>query len=163
MNTPPSEWLDNYNINLVSMVRLIQKLLPPMREKGWGRIINISSAAGAAPLPGQTVYSTTKSAVNNLTVGFAQSLDADGVTINTVSPGVIMTPKMVEMGKNHGMGETQEEIEVAFAKMMKPSPLIRMGRVDDIANVVVFLASPLAAYIHGANIRVDGGIIPTVN
>ena len=163
MNTPPSEWLDSYNINLVSMVRLIQKLLPPMREKGWGRIINISSAAGVAPQSGQAAYSTTKSAVNNLTVSFAQGLNIEGVTINTVSPGVIITSKMVEMAKAQGMGETLEEIDAAFAKMMKPPPSVRMGRVDDIANVVVFLSSPLAAYIHGANIRVDGGLIPTVN
>ena len=163
MNTPPSEWLDSYNINLVSMVRLIQRLLPQMREKGWGRIINISSGAGVFPQPGQAAYSTTKSAVNNLTVAIAQSLNADGVTINTVSPGVIITPKMVEMAKAQGMGETLEEIDAACAQMMKPPPLVRMGRVDDIANVVVFLASPLASYIHGANIRVDGGLIPTVN
>jgi NAD(P)-dependent dehydrogenase (short-subunit alcohol dehydrogenase family) len=163
MNTPPAEWLDSYNVNLVSMVRLIQKLLPQMREKGWGRIINISSAAGFFPQPGQAAYSTTKSAVNNLTVAIAQSLNADGVTINTVSPGVIITPKMIERAKVQGMGETLEEIDAACAQMMKPPPLVRMGRVDDIANVVVFLASPLASYVHGANIRVDGGLIPTVN
>jgi NAD(P)-dependent dehydrogenase (short-subunit alcohol dehydrogenase family) len=61
------------------------------------------------------------------------------------------------------MGETPEEIDAAFAKMMKPPPLVRMGRVDDIANAVVFLASPLAAYVHGANIRIDDGLIPTIN
>lgn len=163
MNTLPAEWLDSYNVNLVSMVRLIQKLLPQMREKGWGRIINISSGAGVFPQPGQAAYSTTKSAVNNLTVAIAQSLNADGVTVNTVSPGVVITPKMVEMAKAQGMGETLEEIDAACAQMMKPPPLVRMGRVDDIANVVVFLASPLASYIHGANIRVDGGIVPTIN
>ena len=61
------------------------------------------------------------------------------------------------------MGETPEEIDAAFAKMMKPPPLVRWGRVDDIANVVVFLSSLLAACIYGANIRVDGSLIPTVN
>ena len=64
---------------------------------------------------------------------------------------------------SQGMGETLEEIDAAFAQMMKPPPLVRMGRVEDVANVVVFLTDPLAAYIHGANIRVDGGLIPTIN
>ncbi len=63
---------------------------------------------------------------------------------------------------SQGIGEIPEEIDAAFAKMMKPPPLGRMGRVEGIANIVVFLASPLAAYIHGTNIHVDGGVIPTV-
>ena len=70
-------------------------------------------------------------------VCFAQSLNADGVTISTVSPEVIATPKIVEMAKTQGMGETSEEIDASFAKMIKPPPLVRMGRVEDVANVVV--------------------------
>jgi 3-oxoacyl-[acyl-carrier protein] reductase len=163
MESPADEWLATYNVNTLSMVRLIQKVLPSMQEQGWGRIINISSAAAVKPSPGMGVYVTTKAAINSLTVTLAQSMDNDNVTINTVSPGAIITPGMVEMAREQGMGETWEEIEAVFAKMMPGLPFGRMGQVTEIANAVVFLASPLASYIHGANIRVDGGYVPTVN
>lgn len=164
MGTPAAEWLETYNINVLSIVRLIQQLLPPMQEQGWGRIINISSAAAVNPSPGMGVYSATKAAINNLTVTFAQAMQNDGVTINTVSPGAILTPSMVEMGMSQGMGQTLEEVEMAMNQMMRNSvPFKRMGRIDEIADVVVFLASPLASYVHGANIRVDGGYVPTIN
>lgn len=164
MEAPAAAWLDSFNTNVLSMVRLIQKVLPGMKEQGWGRIINISSAAAMQPSPGMGVYSTTKAAVNNLTVTLAQSMQTEGVTINTLSPGAIITPAMVEFAKAQGMAANWDEAEAAFAKMMPDTfPFKRMGTVKEIANVVIFLASPLASYIHGANIRVDGGYIPTVN
>jgi NAD(P)-dependent dehydrogenase (short-subunit alcohol dehydrogenase family) len=163
METAPSGWLDSYNTNLLSMVRLVRHLLPPMQEQGWGRIIGISSGAAVKPSPGMGVYATTKAAMNALTVSLAQGMKSDGVTINTVSPGAIITEKQIEMGKLHGMGNTREEIEAALNGMMESTPFGRMGRVEEVAAVVVFLASPLASYVHGANIRVDGGYVPTVN
>jgi 3-oxoacyl-[acyl-carrier protein] reductase len=163
MTTPPANWAKSYNINVLSMVRLIQRLLPPMQDQGWGRIINISSAAAVRPMPGMGAYSTTKAAVLNLTVNMAQAMKGPGVTINAVSPGAILTPAMVEMGLAQGMGTTETEIEAAMNQMMGDMPFARMGQVDEIANVVVFLASERASYVHGANIRVDGGYVPTVN
>lgn len=163
MEAPASVWLSSYNSNVLSMVRLIQQVLPKMKEQGWGRIINISSAAAIQPSPGMGVYSTTKAAVNNLTVTLAQSMESDKITINAVSPGAIITPAMVEMAQQQGMANTWEEAETTFATMMPQTfPFKRMGKVSEIANVVLFLASPLANYIHGANIRVDGGYIPTI-
>ena len=163
METAASGWLDSYNTNVLSMVRLIQQLLPPMQEQGWGRIISISSGAAVKPSPGMGVYATTKAAMNTLTVSLAQGIKNDGVTINTVSPGAIITEKQIEMGTEYGMGNTREEIEAALNGMMESTPFGRMGRVEEVADVVVFLASPLASYVHGANIRVDGGYVPTVN
>ena len=163
METAPAGWLDSYNTNLVSIVRLIQRLLPAMQEQGWGRIVNISSAAAVNPSPGMGVYATTKAAVNTLTVTLAQAVKGEGVTINTVSPGAIITEKMIEMGPEYGLGSIREEIIAAFDGMADSTPFARMGRVEEVADVVVFLASPRASYVHGANIRVDGGWVPTVN
>jgi NAD(P)-dependent dehydrogenase (short-subunit alcohol dehydrogenase family) len=109
-------------------------------------------------------YSTTKAAVNNLTVTLAQSMGDDAVTINTVSPGAIFSGAMADMFIENGMASTVEEAREMFNQMgAEGIPLERVGEVEEVANVVVFLASPLASYINGANIRVDGGYVPTVN
>jgi len=164
METPAAGWMDSYNSNVLSMVRLLQKLLPAMQEQGWGRIINISSGAAAKPAPGMGVYSTTKAAINNLTVTLAQGMKNDNVTINTVSPGAIFTPETGKAFIEYGMAADVDEARAAMNKMASDDvPFDRAGDVDEIANVVVFLASPLASYVHGANIRVDGGYVPTVN
>ena len=164
MEAPAAEWLNSYNTNVLSMVRLIQKLLPVMHEQGWGRIINISSAAGSKPSAGMGVYSTTKSAVDNLTVTLAQAMKNDNVTINAVSPGVVFTPGAGEMFIEYGMAADMAEARAVMDKMAADDvPFDRAAEVDEIANVVVFLGSPLASYVHGVNIRVDGGYVPTVN
>ena len=147
LETPVDAWMNSYNSNVLSMVRLIQKILPAMQEHGWGRIIN-----------------ATKAAVSNLTVSLAHGLSGDNVTINTVSPGVIFTPGTGEYFIEHGMAADMDEARAAMNGMAGGDiPFDRAGEVDEIAHVVVFLASPLASYIHGANIRVDGGYVPTVN
>ena len=164
LETPVDAWMNSYNSNVLSMVRLIQKILPAMQEQGWGRIINISSGAATKPAPGMEVYNATKAAVSNLTVSLAHGLSGDNVTINTVSPGVIFTPGTGEYFIEHGMAADMDEARAAMNGMAGGDvPFDRAGEVDEIAYVVVFLASPLASYIHGANIRVDGGYVPTVN
>lgn len=161
---PTEDWLSSYNINVLSMVRLIKLILPKMQEQGWGRIINISSASGVKPGPGMGAYSTTKAAVNNLTVTLAQSMGDDAVTINTVSPGAIFSGAMASMFIENGMASTVDEARDLLNQMGADGiPFERVGEVEEVADVVVFLASPLASYIHGANIRVDGGYVPTVN
>ncbi len=133
LTTPTAEWLASYDVNVLSMVRLIQKVLPTMQAQGWGWLINISSGAAVRPLPGMGAYSTTKAAVNNLTVNFAQSLQHVGVTINTVSPGAIITDTMIEMGLAQGIGEMPDAIVAAMDQMMGDmASFKRMGRVDDV-------------------------------
>jgi 3-oxoacyl-[acyl-carrier protein] reductase len=136
-----------------------------MQKQGWGRIINISSASGTKPAPGMGVYSTTKAAVNNLTVTLAQSMGVDAVTINTVSLGTIFSGAMANMFIENGMASTADEARELLNQMRFDGiPFDRVGEVEEVADVVVFLASPLTSYVHGANnIRIDGGYVPTVN
>jgi 3-oxoacyl-[acyl-carrier protein] reductase len=164
LTIPTEDWLISYNINVLSMVRLTKLILPKMQQQGWGRIINISSASAVKPAPGMGAYSTTKAAINNLTVTLAQSMGDDAVTINTVSPGVIFSGAMANMFIENGMASTVDEARDLLNQMGSDGiPFERVGEVEEVADVVVFLASPLASYIHGANIRVDGGYVPTVN
>ena len=135
-----------------------------MQKQGWGRIINISSASGTKPAPGTGVYSTTKTAVNNLTVTLAQSMGDDAVTINTVSPGAIFSGAMANMFIENGMASTAAEACELLNQMRSDGITFDLvGEVEEVADVIVFLASPLASYVHGANFCIDGGYVPTVN
>lgn len=164
METPIADWAGAYESNVLTAVRLIQHYLPQMQNQGWGRVINISSGAGTKAPAGMGYYSTTKAALNNLTVSLAQSLDNDSVTINAVSPGAIFTQTAADMFIEMGIAEDQDHAKEVFNSMGTADiPFKRSGEVEEVAALVVFLASPRASYVHGANIRVDGGYVPTVN
>jgi NAD(P)-dependent dehydrogenase (short-subunit alcohol dehydrogenase family) len=113
-------------------------------------------------------YSGAKAAINNLTVSLAGSLKGTGITVNTVSPGVVITPGMLNWGRQiakiSGWGEpTDDELERRIATERLNLPVGRIGRVEDIGLVCCMLASPLSGYITAANHRVDGGQQRSVN
>jgi 3-oxoacyl-[acyl-carrier protein] reductase len=121
-----------------------------MKERGWGRVINIGSFLGPMPEPFIAVYAATKMANTNQSVSLARALGVTGVTSNTVSPGPVRTP-----GMEAGAGRWSRR-KVRF-------PAGRIGSPADIADEVAFPASTRARFITGANICVDGGMMPTVN
>jgi NAD(P)-dependent dehydrogenase (short-subunit alcohol dehydrogenase family) len=87
-------WAESYDRNVLVAVRLINHLLPSMRQSGWGRIVNVSSVAGVMPQPTGPDYGASKAAINNLSLSLTKALGASGVTVNTVSPGMILTPRL---------------------------------------------------------------------
>lgn len=136
------------DVNLRSAFLCSREAIPVMREKGYGRIVNISSiAARNGGGPGAVLYAASKGAVATLTRGLARELAPFGITVNAVAPGVILTPF-------HERFSTPEQLE----NFRRSAPLARLGKAEDCVGAIVFLASDAAAYITGAMIDVNGGM-----
>ena len=159
-------WAQIYNSNVISGVRMIQRLVPQMRERHWGRVIQIGGGLSQQPQAGGPDYTATLAARHNLAVSLARELKDTGVTSNVVAPGAVLTEAartpLTHLGQAHGWGETLEEIEHHYTLAMAPNDVGRLGRPEEIAAAVVYLASPVAEYVSGATIRVDGGTIRSV-
>ena len=166
LETTAAEWNDLYNANVGSVVRLVTALVPAMQERKWGRVIMVGSFLGPMPQPFVASYGATKMVNIAQAVSLAKALGGSGVTSNTVSPGPIRTPGM-EAGIKEMMDAQGQpyDFEAFEANYVKEShlPAGHIGSPADIAHAVAFLVSPLADYITGANLRVDGGMMPTVN
>jgi NAD(P)-dependent dehydrogenase (short-subunit alcohol dehydrogenase family) len=165
----PSDWLTTYNINVVSVVRVIRHFAPGMVERGWGRLIQNASAAATSPGPMLNDYAAAKAAILNLTNGLAKALAGTGVTASTVSPGLTMTPSVLgeyitSYARDQGWDTDLplDDLERLWARHRGLST-VGGGRVEHIASAVVWLASPLGGYVNGANIRVDGGQNHNIN
>ncbi|MFY7697664.1 MAG: 3-oxoacyl-ACP reductase FabG [Legionella sp.] len=140
------EWNHVIDTNLNSVFRLTKACLKSMFRSRWGRIISIGSVVGASGNSGQVNYTATKAAIVGFSKSLAQEMGSRGVTVNVVAPGFIdtdMTMALPDMVKD---------------EMLKRIPLKRLGKVDDIAEVVAFLASDAANYITGETIHVNGGM-----
>jgi 3-oxoacyl-[acyl-carrier protein] reductase len=161
------DWVSNYHANALSSVRLCRHAVPEMIAAKFGRVINISSAVAVQPNNLGSDYSIAKAALNNFTVSLAGSLKGVGVTVNTVSPGVIAVDGLIRFGRKK-YGDDNMSIEeitkrLAAEKVFDLPPAGRLGTPQDLALVVCMLASPLSGFVTGANYRVDGGQIRSVN
>ena len=167
MDTTTEQWVQLYNANVVSMVRMIQLLTPQMKELGWGRIIQIGSSDGTQPFAEQPDYAATKAVNINMTVSLAKELAGTGITVNTVSPGSIETAGvdeiLLKLGEAQGGDTNLEQMKAQMLKEMMSNPVSRLGTPLDVAYLITFVSSPLAGYINGANLRVDGGWTQTIN
>src|SRR5262249_21746882 len=145
----------------VSGMRLAQRLAPAMIERGWGRIINISSIGGSQFSGRLHDYGSAKAAGEHVTQNLSKTLAPKGVTVNGVIPGTVMTPQaetwVLTLRKQNNWPEDMAENERTYTSQFSPQPVPRLGRPAEIAAAVVFLASPRSDYTTGAMLRVDGG------
>jgi NAD(P)-dependent dehydrogenase (short-subunit alcohol dehydrogenase family) len=156
------DWLSLFQLNVMSGVRASRHYLPRMVERGWGRVIFVSSESGVN-IPKEMIdYGMTKTAQLAISRGLAESVAGSGVTVNAVLPGPtrseILGNWMAALAKDEGI--TQEEAEQAFLKNNRPTTLIRrLATTDEVANMIVYLCSEQASATTGAALRVDGGVV----
>jgi len=157
----PQDWLDLYQVNVAAAVQCIQGFVPDMRAAGWGRVIQIGTGEAINPFPFMPDYAATKAALQNLTVSLAKHLDRSGITANTVSPGIVVTPGVEAFYRaeaaRRGWGQDWQAIEASVLAEILNNPTGRLGTPEEVAALVAFVASPLAGYVNGANLRIDGG------
>lgn len=159
------EWLQLYELNVLSVVRATRECLPAMKQQNWGRIINISSESGSQPDPQMPHYNATKAAMKNLTKSLSKQYGDDGILVNTVSPAFVKATPIMTMleGYAEGKGISLEKAEEEVLEQFRPHiELERAGECEEVANVVAFLASEQASFVHGSDYRVDGGSVASM-
>ena len=162
---PDSEWTRFFEVNVMSGVRLSRAYLPGMEQRGWGRVIFISSES-ALNIPADMIhYGFTKTAMLAVSRGLAKRMGGTKVTVNAVLPGPTLSEGVAEMLKGATEpGQSVEDAARAFVQAHRPSSIIgRAATVDEVANLVVYVASPQASATTGAALRVDGGVVETIS
>jgi 3-oxoacyl-[acyl-carrier protein] reductase len=158
---PREAWHRAVDVNLFSTVHLAAAAVPIMRKVQWGRVICLASVAAKQPLPGLILSTTARAGVLGFAKSLADEVAADGITVNTVCPGFIATERIAELTETRAKREKRGSQDV-MRDMVADIPLGRMGRTDELAAVVTFLASDKASYITGAVLQVDGGFTRSI-
>lgn len=162
---PDSEWTRFYEVNVISGVRLSRHYAPGMVAQGWGRVIFVSSESGVATPADMINYGVTKSANLAVSHGLAKRLAGTGVTVNAILPGPTFTDGLEQMlkGATAESGRSAREEADVFVRKARPTSIIqRAANVDEVANLVAYIASPLSSATTGAALRVDGGVVDSM-
>jgi 3-oxoacyl-[acyl-carrier protein] reductase len=149
-----AQWQGAFDVSLLSVVRLVRGVLPSMKARRWGRILTIQSVSVKQPIPELLLSNAVRPGVAGMMKTLAGQLGKDGITVNTVCPGKIMTDRFLGGQKLSGL--SREEF---LARAVEDVPVRRIGTPEEFASVVVFLASERASYVTGVAVQVDGGLV----
>jgi 3-oxoacyl-[acyl-carrier protein] reductase len=153
-----------WQLNVMSYVRAIQAVIGGMRERGYGRIVNVSSTAGKRPSTGMPNYSITKAAVLSLSRLVADVYAKDGILCNAVAPGPTASPAWLAEGglADQAAERTGKDRDEVLDGVGKGRPLGRLAEPEEIASIIVFLCSDRASYVTGSAWSADGGTVPII-
>jgi 3-oxoacyl-[acyl-carrier protein] reductase len=164
-DVPDEDWQGAWELNVMAPLRAMRAAIPAMRERGWGRIVNVSSSAGKRPSANMPEYSVAKAAELSLSRLFADRHASDGVLVNAVCPGPTKSELWMDEGglldqsqELAGHDSREEALEAAGSKR----PIGRLAEVEEVASAIVFLCSERASYVAGAAWSVDGGTIQVI-
>jgi NAD(P)-dependent dehydrogenase (short-subunit alcohol dehydrogenase family) len=163
--TPDAEWTRYFEVNVMSGVRLSRTYLPGMAQKGWGRVVFLSSESGLNIPADMIHYGFTKTAVLSIARGLAKRMAGTGVTVNSVLPGPTLSEGVARMLKAEveKTGKPFDEVAAELVRTSRPSSIIRRAAtVEEVANMVVYTCSPQASATTGAALRVDGGVVDSL-
>jgi 3-oxoacyl-[acyl-carrier protein] reductase len=158
MDVETGDWSRYFEAMVTPLFALTQKVLPQMRAQKWGRIITLASTGVVQPLPNLALSNTLRSAIVGWSKTLSNEVASDGITVNMVLPGRIQTDRIDELDAGFAArtGKSVEEVKEAVKVSI---PMGRIGRVEEFADTVCFLASTRASYITGSLIKVDGGAV----
>lgn len=154
------QWQSAVNLTLMSAVRMSHAVVPLMQKQKWGRIIHLSSYSVKHPIENLMLSNSIRSAVVGLGKTQAMELARDGILVNNVLPGWTVTERVEQLLTDRAT-RNQSNLRDEFAKIEKEIPMGRMGKPEEFANVVVFLASECASYVNGVALPIDGGATRT--
>lgn len=166
---PAGSWEAQFQTSTFYAVQLIRAIVPQMKERGWGRVLNVSSGAAYRAMPLHPEYAAAKLALHSVTSTLSADLGNSGVTVNTLVPGAVATQNTLESiercAVQAGFTETGAAREARVIKEVWQAhiPLARTGRVEELSGAACFLVSELASYITNSSLKVDGGATGNTN
>jgi len=156
------DWFEAFEQLLMSVVRITRLVLPNMIDKNCGRIINVTSLSVKQPVDNLILSNSLRSAVTAMAKTLSNEIGKYNITVNNVAPGYTLTGRLYELAVNKSK-ETGESHEQILANMSADVPLKRLARPDEIASLIVYLASEQAGFITGTTLLIDGGVVKSIS